>query len=127
LALLAVSLELRVLVEGAIDAPRFGLFEASLQSGVWLLAGWRRASAWAAEHRAFDRYAAIILIALGGLCVLGVQVIEQNPLFTRDSVGRLAFVNVLALAYLLPGVLALLIARHGPGGRALPARASGSD
>jgi uncharacterized membrane protein len=114
-ALLAVSLELRVLVEGAIDAPRFGLFEASLQSGVWLLAGWRRASAWAAEHRAFDRYAAIILIGLGGLCVLGVQVIEQNPLFTGDSVGRLAFVNVLALAYLLPGVLALLIARHGPG------------
>jgi hypothetical protein len=114
-ALLAVSLELRVLVEGAIDAPRFGLFEASLQSGVWLLAGWRRASAWAADHRAFDRYAAIVLVGLGGLCVLGVQVVEQNPLFTGDSVGRLAFVNVLALAYLLPGVLALLIARHGPG------------
>ncbi|HUE45581.1 MAG TPA: DUF2339 domain-containing protein [Aestuariivirgaceae bacterium] len=113
--LMAVSLELRVLAEGAIDAPRFGLFEASLQSGVWLLAGWRRASAWTADHRAFDRYAAIVLIALGGLCVLGVQVIEENPLFTRDSIGPLAFVNVLALAYLLPGMLALLIARHGPG------------
>ncbi|MFW6076876.1 MAG: DUF2339 domain-containing protein [Hyphomicrobiales bacterium] len=113
--LMAVSLELRVLVEGAIDAGRFGLFEASLQSGVWLLAGWRRASAYTAGQRAFDGYAALILIALGGACVLGVQVVEQNPLFTGDSVGTWPFVNVLALAYLLPGILALAIARHGPG------------
>jgi uncharacterized membrane protein len=113
--LLAVSLELRVLVAGAIDAPRFGLFEASLQSAVWLVAGWRRASAFAAGNRAFDGYAAIILIALGAACVLGVQVLEQNPLITRESVGRLPFVNVLALAYLLPAILSVLIARHGAG------------
>ena len=113
--LMTVSLELRVLVEGAIDAPRFGLFEASLQSGVWLLAGWRRASAWAVRQRDLDGYAAIVLIVLGAACVLGVQVIEQNPLVTGDSVGRLPFINVLALAYLLPGVIALLIAPVAPG------------
>jgi uncharacterized membrane protein len=112
---MTVSLELRVLVEGAIDAPRFGLFEASLQSGVWLLAGWRRASAWAVRQRDLDGYAAIVLIVLGAACVLGVQVIEQNPLVTGDSVGRLPFINVLALAYLLPGVIALLIAPVAPG------------
>jgi uncharacterized membrane protein len=113
--LLAVSLELRVLVEGAIDAPRFGLFEAGLQSGVWLLAGWRRASAYAAEQRIFDGYAALVLIGLGAACVLGVQVFAQNPLITGDSVGRWPFANVLALAYLLPAVLALMIAPHAPG------------
>jgi uncharacterized membrane protein len=113
--LLAVSLELRVLVAGAVDAPRFGLFEASLQSGVWLLAGWRRASAYAAEHRIFDRYAAVILIALGAACVLGVQVLVENPLWTGDSVGRLPLVNVLALGFLLPAILAFMIAPHGPG------------
>jgi uncharacterized membrane protein len=111
--LLAVSLELRVLVAGDIDAPRFGLFEASLQSGVWLLAGWRRLHAYAAEVRAFDRIAAVILIGLGAACVLAVQVFAQNPLLSGDSVGRLPFLNVLALAYLLPAVLAVMIARDG--------------
>jgi uncharacterized membrane protein len=113
--LMTVSLELRVLVEGAIDAPRFGLFEASLQSGVWLLAGWHRAGAYTAGLRAFDGFAAMILIGLGAACVFGVQVVAENPLFTSDGVGRLPFLNVLALAYLLPGILALMIAAYAPG------------
>ena len=113
--LLAVSLELRVLVAGAIDAPRFGLFEASLQSAVWLLAGWLKMSAYAAHHRVFDRIAAFILIGLGGACVLAIQVFAQNPLISYDRIGRLPFVNVLALAFLLPAILTLLIARHADG------------
>jgi uncharacterized membrane protein len=44
-----------------------------------------------------------------------VQVFAENPLLSRDSVGRLPFVNVLALAYLLPAILVVLIARHGAG------------
>lgn len=112
-ALLTVALELRVLIAGAIDAPRVGLLEASLQSAVWLASGWWRARAFTAAGRPFDRYAALVLIGLGAATVGLVQLMAENPLFTADSVGRWPIVNTLALAYLLPAALAILILRDG--------------
>jgi uncharacterized membrane protein len=108
-ALLTIALELRVLVAGSIEAPRFGLIEASLQSAVWLAAGWWRARAYVVSGRALDLYSGVLLMGLGASCVALVQVLGQNPLMTTDSVGPWPLLNVLALAYLAPAVFAVLI------------------
>ncbi len=104
-ALVMVSLEIRILVEGAIDAYGFKLFEASLHSTVWLTSAWWRGRAALAGGRAVDRWAAIVLAVLGVGCVTVMQVIVLNPLINDDLVGRWPLVNTLALAYLLPAVL----------------------
>lgn len=104
-ALIMVSLEIRILVEGAIDAPGITLFETSLHSTVWLVSAWWRGRAALAGHRFVDRWAAIVLAGLGIACVIAMQAIDLNPLVTDDSVGRWPIVNTLALAYLLPALL----------------------
>ena len=104
-ALIMVSLEIRVLIEGAIDARGFRLFEASLHSTVWLTSAWWRGRAALAGGRAVDQWAAIVLAGLGVGCVVVMQVIVLNPLLSNDPVGRWPLVNTLALAYLVPAVL----------------------
>ena len=104
-ALIMVSLEIRVLVEGSIDAPGFRLFETSLHSTVWLTSAWWRGRAALAGNRSVDRRAAIVLAVLGVGCVTVMQIIVLNPLINNDFVGRWPLVNTLALAYLVPAVL----------------------
>lgn len=104
-ALIMVSLEIRILVEGAIDAPGVNLFEASLHSSVWLVSAWWRGRAALIGHRAVDHWAAIVLAGLGIACVILMQALDLNPLVTDVSVGRWPLVNTLALAYLLPALL----------------------
>ena len=50
-ALIMVSLEIRVLVEGSIEARHFTLFEAALHSNVWLTSAWWRGRAALAGNR----------------------------------------------------------------------------
>ncbi len=104
-ALIMVSLEIRILVEGSIDAPGVKLFEASLHSTVWLVSALWRGRAALAGHRPVDRWAAIVLATLGIACVAVIQGLALNPLVTNDSVGRWPLINTLALAYLVPAVL----------------------
>ncbi len=104
-ALIMVSLEVRILVEGSIEALHFTLFEAALHSNVWLISAWWRGRAALAGNRFVDQWAAIVLAGLGIACVIVMQALDLNPLVTDDSVGRLPLINTLALAYLVPALL----------------------
>ncbi len=108
-ALVLVSLEIRILVQGSITAARFTLFEASLHSAVWLTSAWWRGRAALAGHRLVDRGAALVLAVLGIATVVGLQILDLNPLFTNEAAGRWPVVNTLALAYLMPALLVVVL------------------
>jgi uncharacterized membrane protein len=111
-ALLLISLEIRIFVEGRIAATSFTLFELSLHTLVWLAAGWWRARAYRLAPRMLDVWWSAILIGLGLAGVVFGQVLILNPLLTGEPVGNHAIVNVLLVAYLAPAVLVALIARE---------------
>jgi len=111
-ALLLVSLEIRIFVEGRIAATTLTLFELSLHTVVWLAVGWWRARAYRLTPRTLDIWWSGILIGLGLAGVIFGQLIVLNPIMTGEPVGYSPIVNVLLVAYLSPAVLIGLVARE---------------
>ena len=111
-ALLLISLEIRILVEGRIAAEKLTLFELALHSIVWLGAGWWRLRNWRAGGYLVDQWWSAILIGLGLAAVILGQVFILNPLFSSESVGKYPIVNALLAAYLAPAILIALVARE---------------
>jgi uncharacterized membrane protein len=111
-ALLLISLEIRIFVEGHIASQQLSLFELSLHTLVWLTAGWWRLRAYRLAPSGVDRWWSAILIGLGLAGVIFGQLLILNPVMSGDPVGTHAIINVLLVAYLVPAILIALIARE---------------
>ena len=110
-ALLLISLEIRILTEGRIAAPRLTLVEASLHSLVWLAAGWWRGRAWLVGGRSLDGWWSAVLCALGFATLVLGQLLALNPVATHEPVAGHVVFNVLIIAYLLPAILVAFMTR----------------
>ncbi|MEO3428618.1 DUF2339 domain-containing protein [Pelagibius sp. CAU 1746] len=110
LAWLLVTLEIRSLIAGDLASRSYDLAEQSLQTVAWLAMayGWLRA------YRVTGRKVLLwgwrLLAGLAALHSALFPLLLGNPLWTAVNVGDWPLLNLLALAYLLPGVFALLFA-----------------
>ncbi|MBK1634192.1 DUF2339 domain-containing protein [Rhodovulum adriaticum] len=111
---LMVAFQLKLWTSGTLSPMGWNLFDSAVQVLWWLTAAalcLRRA--WTAA-RPWLVYAGGLLLLAAGLVVGLGHVIDLNPLFTAEPVGRWPLVNLLGLAYLAPALIfALLAARPG--------------
>ncbi len=105
---LLISFEIRTLLFGALDHPRYGLLEQSLHSIAWLAVGYGLAQLTARYPRVVMDWAWRILGGLAALQIVLLQLFVDNPLWSGDPVGDWPLFNVLLLAYALPAGFALL-------------------
>ena len=105
---LLISFEIRTLLFGALDHPRYGLLEQSLHSLAWLSVAYGLARLDARHPRVVLDWAWRILGGLAALQIAVLQVLVDNPLWSGDPVGDWPLVNVLLLAYALPAAFAAL-------------------
>ena len=114
LAFLMVALQLRIWTSGAIDHPRYDLFDQSIQSVWWLLVAALLLYQRSVERAVWARWAGYGLLALAAMQVLFGQVLGNSPLFSHQPVGAALVVNLLLLAYGVPAVLLWLLgtSRH---------------
>ena len=111
LGVLAVTFQVRVLVAGALDAPRYSLVDAActtLAWGVMALALYRRTAQ--VPHPVLDWGWRVLSVGALAHLVL-FHALARNPLIDAESVGALPLLNVLLLAYGLPALVALAFAR----------------
>lgn len=119
---LLVSFELRSLVGERLNAPRYGLFEQSLQTISWLAISYGLARTPALDARPALLWGGRALAALAAAQVILGQLLANNPIFTGERVGAWAIFDLLLLAYFVPAIFALLFARlYRHAGRAGPA------
>ena len=110
IAVAMVSLEIRHLV-GEIDwvPGRYSLVEQSLHSISWLVSGYALYRRCRIEQRVSTEWGAKILIGLAAVQIAISQVLISNPLRTGESIGIWPLFDVLALAYLVPALLAIAV------------------
>jgi uncharacterized membrane protein len=105
---LLVSLEIRVLTTGALDAPYSTLLEQSIQTLAWL-----SFAVGLSMGRELDRVRRYASAALTGAAVLQILVLHlwlSNPIYMHEPVGAWPVFNLLLLAYAVPAGLLLYLA-----------------
>ncbi|MBK0398051.1 DUF2339 domain-containing protein [Limibaculum sp. M0105] len=102
---LMVALQLRIWTSGAIDHPRYDLFDQSVQSVWWLVGAGMLLRRELAARVPWARFGGIALLALACAQILLGQVLGENPLLSAEPVGALPVLNLLGLAYLVPAVM----------------------
>jgi uncharacterized membrane protein len=133
LAFLLLTLEIHQLFQPAVPSPeanaaalRWDLAQHGALAGAWLLLG--SALLWANRRlaRRSLELAGRLVILFGLAAALFGACLADNPLWGHQVVGGTPLLNVLAIAYALPAMLAIAAAaevrRHG--GRRLPRAAS---
>jgi uncharacterized membrane protein len=109
-AVLLVSFEIRLAVEGSLTARHYGLLEQSLHSIAWIAV----AAALAAYTRRMPNTAlfvgALMLFGAAAVQVVFLQLLASNPLTTHEPVGTMPVFNVLFLAYAVPALFAFRFA-----------------
>jgi uncharacterized membrane protein len=128
LLVLTLGAEVRYqLYDGAIFIHRYGLTEAAINTSLWAglaLAYYRRGLA-SAHLAALYRLAARILLVMS-LASYAVAAVIHNPWWSAAHIGSRPVFNLLLLAYGLPVIMALLVARyHEPGLRRPALRLAG--
>ena len=115
-SVLLVTLEIRALSAGALDAPYSSLLEHSLQSLAWLT--FAAGLGWAEGIDRIRLYAMRALTGAAVMQIIGLHLGLSNPIFTQEPVGSVPVFNLLLLAYAAPAALLFLVARaaerHGP-------------
>lgn len=110
LAWLLVTYEIRSLIAGELGSRSYDLAEQSLQTVAWL----GMAYAWLRAYRRSGRVALLwgwrLLAGLAALHSPLFQLLLSNPLWSTDPVGSWPLLNLLTLAYLVPGGFALAFA-----------------
>lgn len=110
LASATISLEIREFFGTISDwRNRLTLTEISLHSLNWLMSGTALYYRNAVRPRALHRIASHLLLGLGGVTVVGLQVLLMGP-FTGEAVGDMTFFNTLLIAYLAPALIVALLA-----------------
>ena len=107
-AVLLISFEIRTLLFGALDHPRYRLLEQSLHSIAWLAVAYGLARLHARHPRVVTGWAWRVLGGLAALQIVLLQLFADNPLWSGGPVGDWPLFNLLLLAYALPAVFALL-------------------
>ena len=106
---LLINFEIRTLLFGALDHPRYGLLEQSLHSIAWLAVAYGLAQLNARYPRVVMDWAWRILGGLAALQVGLLQVLADNPLWSGEPVGDWPLINLLLLAYAAPAAFAALL------------------
>ncbi len=108
-----VNLEIRYFVNGKdLYAHHYGLLEQSLQSLSWLITGAFLYYRNRIVPRVFSDWGSKILLSLAAFQVVLVQLLTNNPAITNDFVGNWPLFNLLTLAYLLPGLITVILYRE---------------
>ncbi len=107
---LLVALQLRIWTSGAIDFPRYDLFDQSVQSFWWLIAAALLLRRELDERAPWAWFGGAGLLGLSMLQIAFGQVIANNPVLSDEPVGALPLLNLLGLAYLLPAVMLWILA-----------------
>lgn len=110
-AVLLVSFEIRIAIEGDIAAPRYRLVEQSLNAIAWAAIGYALLRQACIAPRPVLTWGWRILAVLATAQVLCLHLVAANPLWNRDEVGTLPVINVLGLAYAAPAAFAFVYAR----------------
>ena len=114
LLVLTLAAELRYwLYDGEIFSHRYSFREAAINASLWaaLSVTYYRRSAASESLKQLYILCSRILLALS-LASYGVVVILHNPWWSNASIGAAPLFNILLLAYGLPVLMALLIARY---------------
>ncbi|HWA89906.1 MAG TPA: DUF2339 domain-containing protein [Rhizomicrobium sp.] len=109
-AVLLVSLEIRLFVEGSLAVPHYGLFEQSLHSIAWASIATAVASYTRRAPNTTLFTGAAVLFGAAAAQVVLLQLLAANPLVTHESVGSMPVANVLFLAYAVPALFAFRFA-----------------
>jgi len=107
---LLVTFEIRYLVTGSIISVKYELTEQSLQSIAWLLIACGLLAAGSrvnASRQPIQVWGALALLGMATVQVFVMQVFLFNPVLTHEPVGNLPLINLLLLAYFVPGILAI--------------------
>lgn len=108
-SVLLVTFEIRLLTgDGTLTHSRYGLLEQGLQSTSWLAYAYALFRRQAANPRPVQQVAWRILAVLATAQVVVLQLLVDNPLFSRIPVGETPVVNLLLLAYGVPALFAAL-------------------
>jgi uncharacterized membrane protein len=114
LLVLTLGAEVRYwLYDGNIFVHRYGLTEAAINTSLWAalaLVYYRRSKV--SEHlQALYRLASRILLAMA-LGSYAIAAVLHNPWWSHEPIGATPVFNLLLLAYGLPVIMALLVARY---------------
>ena len=110
IAVATISMEIRQFLDGMEwMSGRYTLLEQSLHSISWLVSGYALYRRNRIERRLSTEWGAKILIGLAALQVVLLQLLTSNPVRTGENIGSWPIVDVLALAYFVPALLATAI------------------
>ncbi len=108
-----VNLEIRYLVnDNNLYAQYYGPLEQSLQSLSWLITGAFLYYRNRIVPRIASNWGSKILLSMAGAQILVFQCLIFNPVFTNEAVGNWPLFNQLSLAYLIPGLISVIIYRE---------------
>ncbi|KKJ77211.1 hypothetical protein WH95_09170 [Kiloniella litopenaei] len=108
-----VSLEIRYLAnDNNLYAQYYMPLEQSLQSLSWLITGAFLYYRNRLVPRLVSNWGSKILLSMAGAQILVFQSLIFNPVFTNEFVGNWPLFNQLSLAYLIPGLIAIIIYRE---------------
>ncbi|WP_120498376.1 DUF2339 domain-containing protein [Kiloniella sp. EL199] len=108
-----VNLEIRYLVnDNNLYAQYYMPLEQSLQSLSWLITGAFLYYRNRLVPRIVSDWGSKILLSMAGFQILLFQSLVFNPVFTNEFVGDLPLFNQLSLAYLIPGLISIIIYRE---------------
>jgi len=114
LLVLTLGAELRYwLYDGDIFSHRYSLKEAAINTSLWagLALTYYRRSMVSESLGNLYKICSRILLALS-LASYGIVVLVHNPWWSHAAIGTAPVFNILSLAYGLPVVMALLVARY---------------
>lgn len=108
-AFLMVSLQLRLWSAGDLAGGRWDFLDCAMQAVWWIVAGALLTYRPFAGTRSWAEMAGLAVLGLSALLIFAGPLIIESPLFVSHTVGRWPLVNLLALAYLIPAILYLLL------------------
>jgi uncharacterized membrane protein len=112
-SVLLVSLEIRHLITGGpLGIPGYPLEEQALNTIAWLAIAYGLYRRHDISGRAVPVWGWRILAGMATGQIVLLQLLADNPYFSNDPVGTWPVLNMLALAYGVPAVFAVLFLRH---------------
>jgi uncharacterized membrane protein len=110
---LLVSFEIRHFVGGGrLDIGRYAFTEQSLQSVAWGVTAFGLLRQYGKGHRMVPLWGYRILGTIATLQVILLQCLLYNPVWRSTDIGAWPLLNMLAVAYLAPAILCILVSRQ---------------
>ena len=110
-AFLMVALQLRLWTAGSIAGAPYQLYDQATQSIWWITSAGLLAGEAKRQRRQWTGAAGFGLLLLSLVAVVVLHIISLSPVISGEPVGKLPVLNLLALAYLVPAVLFMVVGR----------------